>query len=68
MAGEVAVACGAGELILFHHDPAYSDELVAAQEEYLLALRTRLLDLAARAMAAELAVAAAAVAAYHIFN
>jgi phosphoribosyl 1,2-cyclic phosphodiesterase len=32
MAAEVAAACGAGELILFHHEPAYSDEQVAAQE------------------------------------
>jgi phosphoribosyl 1,2-cyclic phosphodiesterase len=33
MAGEVAAACSSGELILFHHEPAYSDDLVAAQEE-----------------------------------
>jgi ribonuclease BN (tRNA processing enzyme) len=33
MAAEVAAACGAGELILFHHEPAYSDEQVTAQEE-----------------------------------
>ncbi len=32
MAGEVAAACNAGELILFHHEPAYSDEQVTAQE------------------------------------
>jgi phosphoribosyl 1,2-cyclic phosphodiesterase len=32
MAGEVAAACKTGELILFHHEPAYSDEQVAAQE------------------------------------
>lgn len=32
MACEVAAAAETGELILFHHDPAYSDELVAAQE------------------------------------
>ncbi len=32
MAGEVAAACNAGELILFHHEPTYSDEKVAAQE------------------------------------
>jgi ribonuclease BN (tRNA processing enzyme) len=32
MASEVAVSAEAGELILFHHDPAYTDNLVAAQE------------------------------------
>lgn len=32
MAGELAAACGARALILFHHDPAYADEQVAAQE------------------------------------
>jgi phosphoribosyl 1,2-cyclic phosphodiesterase len=32
MAGEVAAACGAGELLLFHHEPAYTDEQVTAQE------------------------------------
>jgi ribonuclease BN (tRNA processing enzyme) len=32
MAGEVAAECNAGELLLFHHEPAYSDEQVAAQE------------------------------------
>lgn len=31
MAGEVAAACSAGELILFHHEPAYSDAQVAEQ-------------------------------------
>jgi len=32
MAAEVAAAAETGELILFHHDPAYADDLVAAQE------------------------------------
>jgi phosphoribosyl 1,2-cyclic phosphodiesterase len=32
MACEVAAAAETGELILFHHDPAYSDDLVAVQE------------------------------------
>ena len=32
MACEVAASAQAGELILFHHEPAYTDELVAAQE------------------------------------
>jgi phosphoribosyl 1,2-cyclic phosphodiesterase len=32
MACEVAAAAETGELILFHHDPAYSDDLVGAQE------------------------------------
>jgi phosphoribosyl 1,2-cyclic phosphodiesterase len=32
MAAEVAAAAETGELILFHHDPAYTDDLVAAQE------------------------------------
>jgi ribonuclease BN (tRNA processing enzyme) len=32
MAAEVAAAAETGELILFHHDPAYPDDLVAAQE------------------------------------
>jgi phosphoribosyl 1,2-cyclic phosphodiesterase len=32
MACEVAAAAETGELVLFHHDPAYTDELVAAQE------------------------------------
>jgi len=32
MACEVAEAAETGELVLFHHDPAYSDDLVAAQE------------------------------------
>ena len=32
MACEVAAAAETGELILFHHDPAYSDDLVVAQE------------------------------------
>ena len=29
---EVAAAAETGELVLFHHDPAYTDDLVAAQE------------------------------------
>lgn len=32
MACEVAAASEAGQLILFHHDPAYSDEMVARRE------------------------------------
>jgi len=32
MACEVAVAAEAGKLILFHHDPAYDDEMVAENE------------------------------------
>ena len=32
MAYEVAAASEAGQLILFHHDPAYSDEIVARME------------------------------------
>jgi hypothetical protein len=32
MAAEVAAAAETGELILFHHDPAYTDDWVAAQE------------------------------------
>jgi ribonuclease BN (tRNA processing enzyme) len=32
MAAEVAASSESGQLILFHHDPAYSDEFVAAQE------------------------------------
>jgi phosphoribosyl 1,2-cyclic phosphodiesterase len=32
MASEVAASAEAGELILFHHDPAYTDDMVAAQE------------------------------------
>jgi phosphoribosyl 1,2-cyclic phosphodiesterase len=32
MACQVAAAAEAGQLILFHHDPAYSDEMVAAME------------------------------------
>jgi phosphoribosyl 1,2-cyclic phosphodiesterase len=32
MACEVAASVETGELILFHHDPSYSDDLVAAQE------------------------------------
>jgi ribonuclease BN (tRNA processing enzyme) len=32
MACEVAAAAETGELVLFHHDPAYSDDLVSAQE------------------------------------
>ena len=32
MACEVAASAETGELVLFHHDPAYTDDLVAAQE------------------------------------
>jgi ribonuclease BN (tRNA processing enzyme) len=32
MAAEVAAACNVGALFLFHHEPAYSDEQVQAQE------------------------------------
>ncbi len=32
MACEVAAAAGVGRLLLFHHDPAYSDEMVAGME------------------------------------
>jgi phosphoribosyl 1,2-cyclic phosphodiesterase len=32
MACEVAASAETGQLILFHHDPSYSDEMVAAQE------------------------------------
>jgi phosphoribosyl 1,2-cyclic phosphodiesterase len=32
MACEVAVASEAGRLVLFHHDPAYTDEMVAGME------------------------------------
>lgn len=32
MAAEVAASAETGELVLFHHDPAYSDNMVAAQE------------------------------------
>jgi phosphoribosyl 1,2-cyclic phosphodiesterase len=32
MACDVAASAEAGQLILFHHDPAYSDEMVTAQE------------------------------------
>ena len=32
MACEVAAACEAGQLILFHHDPSYSDTMVAGME------------------------------------
>jgi ribonuclease BN (tRNA processing enzyme) len=32
MASEVAASAETGELVLFHHDPAYTDDLVAAQE------------------------------------
>jgi phosphoribosyl 1,2-cyclic phosphodiesterase len=32
MACEVAAAAETGELVLFHHDPAYTDDLVTAQE------------------------------------
>ncbi|MBM3123505.1 MAG: MBL fold metallo-hydrolase [Chloroflexi bacterium] len=33
MAGELAAAAEVGELILFHHDPAYADEQVSVQED-----------------------------------
>ncbi|MBK8823922.1 MAG: MBL fold metallo-hydrolase [Anaerolineales bacterium] len=32
MASEVAASAETGELVLFHHDPSYTDDLVAAQE------------------------------------
>ncbi len=32
MAGQVAASAETGELILFHHDPSYADDAVAAQE------------------------------------
>lgn len=32
MAAQVAASAETGELVLFHHDPSYSDDLVAAQE------------------------------------
>jgi ribonuclease BN (tRNA processing enzyme) len=32
MASEVALASEAGQLVLFHHDPSYSDEMVAGME------------------------------------
>ena len=32
MAAEVAASAETGELVLFHHDPAYTDDWVAAQE------------------------------------
>jgi ribonuclease BN (tRNA processing enzyme) len=32
MACEVAAAAETSELVLFHHDPSYSDDFVAAQE------------------------------------
>jgi phosphoribosyl 1,2-cyclic phosphodiesterase len=32
MACEVAASAETGQLVLFHHDPAYSDEMVTAQE------------------------------------
>ncbi len=32
MAAEVAASAETGQLILFHHDPSYADEFVAAQE------------------------------------
>jgi phosphoribosyl 1,2-cyclic phosphodiesterase len=32
MAGKVAASAETGQLILFHHDPAYADDWVAAQE------------------------------------
>ena len=34
MACEVAAAAGVGQLILFHHDPAYSDSMVAGMESF----------------------------------
>lgn len=34
MACEVAVASEAGELVLFHHDPSYSDAMVAGMETF----------------------------------
>lgn len=34
MACEVAAACGAGQLILFHHDPTYSDAMLAGIENF----------------------------------
>ncbi|MCC7117596.1 MAG: MBL fold metallo-hydrolase [Anaerolineales bacterium] len=34
MAGEVAASAEVGQLILFHHDPNYSDAMVAEQEDY----------------------------------
>ena len=33
MACEVAAASEAGQLVLFHHDPAYSDDMVAGMEQ-----------------------------------
>jgi phosphoribosyl 1,2-cyclic phosphodiesterase len=33
MASEIAASAETGELVLFHHDPAYIDDLVAVQEE-----------------------------------
>jgi phosphoribosyl 1,2-cyclic phosphodiesterase len=33
MACEVAASASAGQLVLFHHDPAYSDEMVAGMEK-----------------------------------
>jgi ribonuclease BN (tRNA processing enzyme) len=32
MAGQVAASAETGQLILFHHDPAYADDCVTAQE------------------------------------
>ncbi|HAX69603.1 MAG TPA: MBL fold metallo-hydrolase, partial [Anaerolineae bacterium] len=32
MAGQVAASAEAGKLVLFHHDPSYADDWVAAQE------------------------------------
>jgi hypothetical protein len=32
MAGQVAASAETGQLILFHHDPSYADDWVAAQE------------------------------------
>jgi phosphoribosyl 1,2-cyclic phosphodiesterase len=34
MASEVAASAEVGQLILFHHDPAYTDDWVAQQESY----------------------------------
>ncbi|MEN9562957.1 MAG: hypothetical protein RIR73_1201 [Chloroflexota bacterium] len=33
MAGQVAASAETGQLILFHHDPSYADDAVAAQED-----------------------------------
>jgi hypothetical protein len=32
MACEIAASASAGQLVLFHHDPAYSDEMIAGME------------------------------------